>query len=259
MVQKVPPPFLRSFDSSSISQENASLSSPITPPRVHSPAQIFNIVDFPPLPANSSQSNQAGESQRQAIIVDAPSLPANNSQTVQTADSQSERNSLPKKRGKVKCKSKNINVAQFGLSNPSTKANSQSKINSRHNKTIPPTPATSQSSVNTLLIGDGSVRGIRLANTITRYYCAGTINTVTHVLPHLLLQYPQCHSVIVHIGANNVLRGHSSTKIERDFGDLIELARRHNKILHLSGPFPRPGGNSTLDFEINGRLLQLSR
>ena len=122
-----------------------------------------------------------------------------------------------------------------------------------------PEKTARQKTFDTLLIGDGAIQGIYLPNTKTRYYCGGTISTITHVLPELLPQYPQCHSVIVHIGANDVLRGHSPAKIERDFGDLIELVRRHNKILFISGPFPRPSGPSPLDFEITGRLLNLSR
>ena len=226
--RRSPPPLLRSFDSSSFSNGNASLSSPITPPRFHSQAQLFNTRDFPPLPSNN-QLNSSVEQHNKG-------------------------NNLPKPGGKAKGKLKNTTLTQFGLINPSGPV-----ITKPHNKINPPAAAECHTTVDTLLIGDGSIRGIRLANTVTRYYCGGTINTVTHVLPHLMLQYPQCHSVIVHVGANDVLKGHSSAKIERDFGDLIELIRRHNKILYLSGPFPRPGGNRTSDFQITGRLLQLSQ
>ena len=239
--RRSPPPLLKSLDSSATSPENdtlsspstpriASIVSPITPLRVQSPAHIFNLTDFPPLPTVSTEA----------------------------AKPQNKINNLQKnKGGKAKRKTKHLNVQQFGLSNPSPKANGQPNINPNRIETTP--PETAVCSANTLLIGDGAVRGIHLENTITRYYCGGTINTITHVLPHILLQYPQCHSVIVHVGANDVLRGHPPAKIERDFGDLIELVRRHNRILYLSGPFPRPGGNSDVDFQITGRLLHLSQ
>ena len=244
--RRSPPPLLRSLDSSSTSTGNTSLSSPITPLRMQSPAHIFNIVDFPPLPTNNKQIT--------------PSPANNNNNENNQPGKSSSRNNSPKIRGKAKRKTKHTTISQFGLSNPNANTN-HANIESprKYNKSIPPAATACQTTVNTLLIGDGAVRGIRLANTITRYYCGGTISTVTHVLPHLLLQYPQCHSVIVHIGANDVLRGHPSSKIESDFGDLIELARRHNKILFLSGPLPRTGGSSACEFQLNGHILQLNR
>ena len=228
-IRRSPPPPLRSFDSSP-STGKASLSSPITPLRHHPPpSPILNTADFPPLPPNNINQIQSTEAPHKG-------------------------NNAPKKKGKAKCKTKNV-ITQFGLCNPNTKITNYNKEKS----SPPPEETARQETFDTLLIGDGAIRGICLPNTKTRYYCGGTISTIAHALSELLPQYPRCHSVIVHIGANDVLRGHSLAKIERDFGDLIELVRRHNKILFISGPFPRPSGPSPLDFEITGRLLNLSR
>ena len=225
-IRRSPPPPLRSFDSSS-SSSDASLSSPITPLRFP-PSLSLNTSNFP--------------------------LPSSNINQKHSTVGPQKGNNAPKKKGKAKYKPKNV-ITQFGLCNPNTKV-----INNNREKSSPPPEETaSQQTFDTLLIGDGAIQGISLPNTKTRYYCGATIDTIMHVLPELLPQYPRCHSVIVHIGANDVLRGHSPAKIESDFGDLMELVRRHNKILFISGPFPRPSGPSPLDFETTGRLLNLSR
>lgn len=94
-----------------------------------------------------------------------------------------------------------------------------------------------------LIIGDSITRFVKIPCGITYCFSGFRILDVLEHAPAIVEQHPSVHTVIIHVGANDVMK-RQSERLRSDFETLITTVEGLGKKCILSGPIPSMGRGS---------------
>lgn len=97
-----------------------------------------------------------------------------------------------------------------------------------------------------IILGDSVIRNVALPNSITYSYSGATIQDLVMHIPVIVDEHPSAHSIIVHVGINDIRRIRQSVKLQEDFELLSTTVESLGKICILSGILPPAGHGSEL-------------
>lgn len=92
----------------------------------------------------------------------------------------------------------------------------------------------------TLIVGDFYIKGLTGRKIKkTRIYCfpKDLVSDVTEKMPNLLAEHPTVKNIIVHVGANDVMKRQSEV-LKQDFRHLLNTLRSLDTKVFISGPIP---------------------
>lgn len=88
-----------------------------------------------------------------------------------------------------------------------------------------------------LVVGDSIVRYVELPGAVTYCLSGGKVLELIELIPVLIVRHPSVHTVIVHVGTNDVMF-RQSIKLQYDLESLAYLIESLGKNCRLSGPIP---------------------
>uniref|UniRef100_A0A672Y8Z7 SGNH hydrolase-type esterase domain-containing protein n=1 Tax=Sphaeramia orbicularis TaxID=375764 RepID=A0A672Y8Z7_9TELE len=92
----------------------------------------------------------------------------------------------------------------------------------------------------TLLIGDSIIRRVKCRSTVTMCFPGATVKDISEKIHDALEVHPSVHTVIVHVGTNDVPRRQSEL-LKVDFLNLFNILRQARVKSFISGPIPTIG------------------
>lgn len=89
-------------------------------------------------------------------------------------------------------------------------------------------------------LGSSIVRDVVITEARTLCFLGSCVRDIDHQVPVVMEQFPTAHTVIIHVGSNNI-KLHKLEQSKADFRGLIGKLKETDKLVLISGPLPAVG------------------